>query len=281
MESEQPKPAPPAEGKPKARALTDVFIERVEQGILALRNRAKARPRQTVTERVGTGPTQELSVHFQEYAWARSAPAWLIVATGVCLALAVAIWVGVVLVIARPQGIVVMGPSFNDVVDEETNRVFVAKRDSLEYFVWSVLKAKNDLSPDMFTGSATTEPSTILRGLVNPDILEKMDKSFEKNLNVIRRNLITRVLAIEAIGNIVEQTESNRVSVYIRGKITITQEVGDKGPTVRHIDYRARAVLDVVVPTASNHQHFYMVDLEERVGPQAPQWDKQQPISRQ
>ncbi len=248
----------------------NAFLSRIEKALLSLKGRrATVKSVSGVETAKVAGGDDALFRHFEEYAWARSAVAWLIAATGVILLQAVIILVGVVVVATRPQGLVVSEPSLSDVVREEMNKGYVSNRDSLEFYTSSVLGIINDIDK---SGSQME----MLRGLVSPEVYDRVFKRVTKNLPTIRRNLISQSLTVESIGNIVQSADGNRVSVYVRGTLSIVQEMGEKGPTFRKVPYRAKLICDAVIPTSSNHQHFYLVDLEERVGAKASDWDLEQ-----
>ena len=247
------------------------FVNSIEQSVLQFRRRNQQPVRKSVSESAGPSDGSVLHRHFEEYAWARSSVTWLMVATGVIILLVVTIWAGVIMSSARPQGMVVSKPSLQDVIRAEMGKAFVAKRDVLDHFVWSTLMIKNTIDKN---GSQLV----MLRGLVSPDIFSRFERSVERNLLTIRRNQITQSLIVDRIGNIVQSADGSRVSVYVRGTLNIAQEIGEKGPSFRKLPYRAKLVCELVIPSSSNHQHFFVVDLEERVGPKAADWDSEQEL---
>lgn len=264
-------PAVPSAEQAKSEALRAESL--MHDSVSAVvRERESASPIFLLPSKVAQQESDDgLYQHFRELDFAQKSLFWLKASISAIVLLGLLFWAGAVVAWLRPRSMLVGQPSIQDAVRSELVRAFVPNRDPLEFFVRSVLTDKNSILK-----SAKAPGMDAMRGLVSPVLLEKWEVSLGKNANTINQNQVTQSVVISSIGGIIENKEEGKVAVVVTGLLVVHQQVSANGPTVRILDYAAKAVVEPNRPTAANHQHFYLVGLEERVGPSAYQWAKEQ-----
>jgi len=92
--------------------------------------------------------------------------------------------------------------------------------------------------------------------------------------------MIVQLLHIESIGSVVVDQKENRVSAYVRGYYSVSMLMAKPGTKPARVPYRARVVVEPNTPSSLDPEHFYMIELRERVGQSALKWDTEQELQK-
>jgi hypothetical protein len=138
------------------------------------------------------------------------------------------------------------------------------RKDDVVGFLYFVLTLKHEVSP----AGAPFLP--LLQGLVAADIYRDAQAEVERNLDTIKNRSMVQSLVVEDIVDLDFDPATRRVSATVIGKVELRAANTQRGgPLVQSVDYRARAILDVLPPSQLNrHGYFLLAPLREVFGRQ-------------
>ncbi|MDD2766071.1 MAG: hypothetical protein PHE83_19075 [Opitutaceae bacterium] len=136
------------------------------------------------------------------------------------------------------------------------------RKDDIVSFLYLVLTLKHEVSP----AGAPFLP--LLQGLVSADIFRDAQAEILRNLTTIQSRSMVQSLVIEQITDLDFDQATRRVGATIVGKIELRAASTQRGvPLVQSVEYRARAILDVLPPSEINrHGYFLLSPLREVFG---------------
>lgn len=238
----------------------EAFAERVEK---VFSRRRATTPRRSIAERIEPGDTRTVEKHFRELAYVTNLVGWLKFSVAVVLFLVAVIWAGVVVAKLKPIGMVRAQPGLQDAVREAMVAHMPLSRDPLDHFAVSSIVMMKQVD----SSGAPLLP--MLQGLVAPPVYQRAVDSVARNIDNIRRLVQSQSFVFGDILQFVPPDDTGVAAIWVRGKLRITQGLGERAPVYRDHDYVAKLYVSRNLPSAANHQHFYLEDIEEWVGPKA------------
>jgi hypothetical protein len=138
------------------------------------------------------------------------------------------------------------------------------RKDDIVGFLYFVLTLKHEVSP----AGAPFLP--LLQGLVAADIYRDAQAEVERNLPTIKSRAMVQSLVVEDIADLDFDPATRRVGATVVGKVEIRAANTQRGgPLVQSVEYRARAILDMLPPSELNrHGYFLLAPLREVFGRQ-------------
>jgi hypothetical protein len=116
----------------------------------------------------------------------------------------------------------------------------------------------------------------LLQGMVAPHIYMRAETGLKKAISEIKKTMIIQNLNITSIDDLETDPKSKRVSCYVRGYFSTTSRLDGQ---TRIVPYRAEVLLELNTVGNLNPLPFTMIDLQEKVGPEAVSWDKSRKAS--
>lgn len=139
--------------------------------------------------------------------------------------------------------------------------------DSVAFFVTSTLPLLHGVNDGDYG------PLELARGMVAPSIITEARQSFERDMGVIRKNMIHQNLYITEVTHVVSDPKTRRVGAYAKGWLVVAVRKGAT-PAIL-IPYRADVVLEANPPSKLNPSPYYLLRREERINDAAIAWDRE------
>jgi hypothetical protein len=212
--------------------------------------------------------------HFKEFGWSVQQNIWLKLSLIVHLALVILIWFGFYLAWTRPTYLQIGATSLNqasknffanDYTQVSPDLLF----DNLSFFTISTLTPLYQLDVD---GANYLK---LLQGMVNPDIIQRAQKNFDKNQkNIASKNLVQN-LTLEQINAPIFNAQTNTIALFVGGYLSLSLQ-DDAGNAVNRITpYRAKLLLQMTPVSLLDPFPFFLEELTDTFGAEAcKKWDK-------
>jgi hypothetical protein len=208
-------------------------------------------------------PPPELWRHYRQFAWVISEQRLLLLAYGFLLAAAALVGSLAWHLQAKPPLVVRAAPSLK----EEAAAFYGAPElsyDQLAFFLHGCL-------PLLYAADDSGHPLLPLaEGLVAPEIYRAAERRLSASGPDVAANRMTQTLSLTAITQVVTDGPSGRAAAYVRGYLTVTMRQAE----ALFYPWRGRVVLAVNPASRLNPYPFYLLALDERIGPDAADWDR-------
>ena len=260
--------AAPFLSSPAAPALAIDDSHRLQAAAL-LDGWRRRRPRPAapgVAERIPAAAPQppELWRHYRQFAWVVFEQRLILLIFAVLLAAAALVGSLAWHLQTKPPLVVRAAPSLK----EEAAAFYGAPElsyDQLAFFLHGCL-------PLLYAADDSGHPLLPLaEGLVAPEIYRAAERRLSASGAEVAANRMTQNLSLTAITQVVTDGPSGRAAAYVRGYLTVTLRQAE----AQFYPWRGRVVLAVNPASRLNPYPFYLLALDERIGPDAPDWDRQ------
>jgi len=217
----------------------------------------------------------QLYHHFAEFSWTLQQNNWLRISFIVHVALATLIWGGGYLAITRPTYLQIGAPTLKESAEAfyGTDYTTVDPKltlDQMSFFTISALALLHQLD------AYSTPPMPLLRGMVDPSIIEKAQKRYDKNAKLIQQQKFVQNLVINRILNPITNPQTGTVAVFVEGYFAMLLQDENGDPVNRIEPYRGKAILRFTPVSELNPFPFTLEDLTEVVGKaEAAKWDSE------
>ncbi len=212
--------------------------------------------------------------HFREFQWAAQQNLWLRVSLVVHVFLLALIWFGFYLAYSRPTYIQIAAPSLTEASKNffgvDYNQVDSSLLfDQLSFFSISALTQLYQLDPD------GANYVNLLQGMVDPTIIDRAKKNYEKNKQTVVSQRFIQSLVIQRIYPPITNTDTQTMAVFINGYLAISLQDQSNNAVNRIVPYRAKLLLRITPPSTLNPFPFFMEELTDVFGTEACQkWEK-------
>jgi hypothetical protein len=208
-----------------------------------------------------------LPVYIQKGARDYAQTEWLLSLVHITIALA-ALIAGVLffanLTAARKDTVRINAPDTLSVLADKYFQVEGLRFDQIATSVITILTLKHHVDEG---GAPYFE---LLQGMVAPKIYMRAESGLKKAIIEIKKTMIIQNLNITSIDDLETDPNTRRVSCYVRGYFSTTSRLDGQ---TRVVPYRGLALLELNTVGSLNPLPFTMLDLEEKVGPAAVDWD--------
>jgi hypothetical protein len=128
----------------------------------------------------------------------------------------------------------------------------------------------NACLPLLYAVDGTGHPLLPLaQGLVSPGIYAAAEARLNRSGKDVLAHDMTQALSISAITGVVADSASGRAAAHVSGCLVVTARRSE----ARFFPWRARVVVGANPPSRLDPYPYYLLRSEERVGPEAPEWD--------
>jgi len=201
--------------------------------------------------------------HYRHFSWVIYEQRLLLLVLGFLLVACGLVWTLSARLERKPPIVVRAAPSLKEAAAAYYGAPEVSY-DQAAFFLQGCL-------PLLYGADADGHPMLALaQGLVAPEIYGEAERRLDAARRDLEANAMTQTLSITGLADLVADARSGRAAARLNGYVTVTVHRAE----ARFYPWRARVLMEVNPVSRLNPYPFYLLQLEQRTGPEALTWDK-------